>query len=83
MDNPGTLNYYSIGATDLGDIFSSTKTVGFINESDAKFTDLIDKVHDDIENNDQRGKTKRPLDIGPDLPLQPDFCLTHIYPLLL
>ncbi len=47
MDDPGSLNYYSIGATDLGDLFASTKTVGFINESDAKFTDLIDKVHEE------------------------------------
>ena len=47
MDDPGTIDYYSIGATDLGDIFSSTKAVGFINESDAKFTDLIDKAHNE------------------------------------
>ena len=43
----GSLNYYGIGATSLGDIFAATKTVGLINEDEAKVTDLMEKLHEE------------------------------------
>ena len=49
MDNPGSEMYYTLGATDLGWVFASTKTIGLIPEEDAKFTDLIEGLHDSGE----------------------------------
>ncbi|MBR1461022.1 hypothetical protein IJ596_05260, partial [bacterium] len=47
MDEPGTAGYYDIGATDLGGAFATSKGIGLIPEEEAKFTDLIDNLHDD------------------------------------
>ena len=47
MDEPGTVGYYDIGATDLGGAFATSKGIGLIPEEEAKFTDLIDNLHDD------------------------------------
>ncbi|MBO4864880.1 MAG: leucine-rich repeat protein [Eubacterium sp.] len=47
MTEVGGIEYYSLGATVLSGLFSSTKGVGLIDENDAKFTDLIDRLHDE------------------------------------
>ena len=45
----GSLEYYRIGATVYSDLFAVTKTVGLINEDEAEFNDLIDRLHDDVK----------------------------------